>query len=113
MIIEGASALMKVWRKNAATDFRLDIAEKANAVQFLEGICDSRKRADLREAGAIYRDGFVGKELNVETGWRIDPDPYSIDTRSVDADVGIDGEMHRFVSCVFQQPQQHQTVGAL
>ena len=87
-----------------------NVAEKADAVKLLQGIGDSGKRAHLREAGAIHRNGFLGEKLNVETGRRIDPDSHGIDPISVDADVGIYHLKHRFLSCVVQQPRQHETV---
>ena len=87
-----------------------NIAEKADAVKLLQGIGDSGKRAHLREAGAIYRNRCLGKKLNIETGWRIDPDSHGYRPTSVDADVGIYHQNHRFLSCVVQQPRQHETI---
>ena len=90
-----AGALVEVRRQNATTDLPADIAEEAEAVEFLEGIGNARQRADLGEAGPIHRNGFVGKQHNVETGRRIDPDSHGIDPTSVDPDVGSNHWEHR------------------
>lgn len=66
-----ARTFVKIGCENATANFRFDVAEVADTVQRRYRVGNFRQCADLNEAGAIYRNRFVGEKLNVDTRRRV------------------------------------------